>query len=117
MVGTLVSVSLLILFMGMLLYLPDDLFLRISGPSRPGRMALAIRFFAGLLLAGTGVILSLPGVPGPGLILILLGLFLMGFLNREKLVALLKKYPVFLNTLNRLRGRFGRAPLKLPPSE
>ncbi len=116
MVGTMTSVSLLILFMGILLYLPADLFLRISDHSRPGRLARAIRFFGGLLLAGTGVILSLPGVPGPGFLLILLGLFLMGFLNREKMVALLKKHPILLDSLNRLRGRFGRPPLKLPPS-
>ena len=68
---------------------------------------------AGLLLVALGVVLSLPGVPGQGLITILLGLMLLDFPGRDRLEQKLLSKPSIVNTINRLRGRFGKPPLVL----
>jgi hypothetical protein len=67
----------------------------------------------GLLLLLLGIPLILPGVPGPGLILILLGLALLDFPGKRRLERRLLSYPGVLRTVNRLRTRFGRSPLQL----
>jgi hypothetical protein len=67
----------------------------------------------GLLLVALGVVLSLPGVPGQGLLTILLGVMLLDFPGRDRLEQKLLSRPTIVNTINRLRGRFGKPPLVL----
>lgn len=67
----------------------------------------------GVLLVALGVVLSLPGVPGQGLLTILLGIMLLDFPGRQRLEQKLLSKPSITNTINRLRGRFGKPPLKL----
>lgn len=67
----------------------------------------------GLLLVGLGIVLSLPGVPGQGLLTILLGVMLLDFPGRDRLEQKLLSKPSIVNTINRLRGRFGKPPLVL----
>ena len=67
----------------------------------------------GLLLVALGVVLSLPGVPGQGLLTILLGIMLLDFPGRDRLEQKLLSKPSIVNTINRLRGRFGKPPLVL----
>ena len=67
----------------------------------------------GLLLVALGIVLSLPGVPGQGLLTILLGVMLLDFPGRERLEQKLLSKPSIVNTINRLRGRFGKPPLVL----
>jgi hypothetical protein len=67
----------------------------------------------GLLLVGLGIVLSLPGVPGQGLLTILLGVMLLDFPGRDRLEQKLLSKPTIVNTINRLRGRFGKPPLVL----
>ena len=67
----------------------------------------------GVLLVALGVVLSLPGVPGQGLLTILLGIMLLDFPGRERLEQKLLSKPSIVNTINRLRGRFGKQPLVL----
>lgn len=68
---------------------------------------------AGILLVGLGVVLSLPGVPGQGLLTILLGVMLLDFPGRDRLEQKLLSKQSIVNTINRLRGRFGKPPLVL----
>ncbi|HKY41915.1 MAG TPA: hypothetical protein VJM50_02385 [Pyrinomonadaceae bacterium] len=68
---------------------------------------------AGVFLVVLGIVLSLPGVPGQGLLTILLGIMLLDFPGRERLEQKLLSKPTIVNTINRLRGRFGKPPLVL----
>jgi len=67
----------------------------------------------GIVLVALGVVLSLPGVPGQGLLTILLGVMLLDFPGRHRLEQKLLSKPRIVNTINRLRGRFGKPPLEL----
>ncbi|HEU4833957.1 MAG TPA: hypothetical protein VFS90_06075 [Pyrinomonadaceae bacterium] len=68
---------------------------------------------AGVLLVALGVVLSLPGVPGQGLLTVLLGIMLLDFPGRHRLEQKLLSKPSIVNTINKLRGRFGKKPLEL----
>lgn len=85
-----------------------------SGP-RPAIHAVNVigKNIAGLLLVGLGIVLSLPGIPGQGLLTILLGVMLLDFPGRDRLEQKLLSKPSIVNTINGLRGRFGKPPLEL----
>ena len=68
---------------------------------------------AGVLLVALGVVLSIPGVPGQGLLTILLGIMLLDFPGRDRLEQKLLSKPGIVNTINGLRERFGKRPLEL----
>jgi hypothetical protein len=85
-----------------------------SGP-RPALHAAKVigKNLAGVLLVALGVVLSLPGVPGQGLLTILLGVMLLDFPGRHRLEQKLLSKPSIVNSINRLRERFGKPPLEL----
>jgi hypothetical protein len=86
-----------------------------SAGSFPTRIVIAlVRNLLGLLLVVVGVILSLPGVPGQGLLTIILGLMLMQFPGKRYLEKRFLAQPRILEMLNRIRRRYGRDPF-LPP--
>jgi hypothetical protein len=68
---------------------------------------------AGWLLIALGIVLSLPGVPGQGLLTVLLGVMLVDFPGKDRLEQKLLSRPGIINTINRLRGRFGKPALEL----
>lgn len=68
---------------------------------------------AGVLLVALGVVLSIPGVPGQGLLTILLGIMLLDFPGRHRLEQKLLSKPSIVNTINGLRARFDKPPLEL----
>jgi UPF0716 family protein affecting phage T7 exclusion len=74
------------------------------------------RVFKNLLgasLVVLGGVLSLPGVPGPGLLTILLGITLLDFPGKQRMERWLIGRPVVLNAINRLRRRYGKSPVTL----
>ena len=73
--------------------------------------AVILKNFLGLFLIVLGLLLSLPGVPGQGLLTILLGLVLMDIPGKRPLEARIIKRPAILSAANRLRARFGKEPL------
>ena len=85
-----------------------------AGP-RPAIHAAKVigKNIAGVLLVALGVVLSLPGVPGQGLLTVLLGIMLLDFPGRHRLEQKLLSKPSIVNTINRLRGRFDKPPLQL----
>jgi len=85
-----------------------------AGP-RPAIHAAKVigKNIAGILLVALGIVLSLPGVPGQGLLTVLLGIMLLDFPGRHRLEQKLLSKPSIVNTINRLRGRFGKPPLQL----
>jgi hypothetical protein len=68
----------------------------------------------GLALIALGLVLSIPGVPGQGVITILAGVLLVEFPGRHRAAGALARLPGVLPAMNRLRERLGRPPL-LPP--
>ena len=67
----------------------------------------------GVFLVALGIVLSLPGVPGQGVLTILMGAMLLDFPGKRRVERwLLRRRGVF-TSINRLRARFGRRPLEL----
>src|SRR5215207_8999074 len=85
-----------------------------SGP-RPALHAAKMigKNIGGILLVALGVVLSLPGIPGQGLLTILLGIMLLDFPGRRTLEIKLLSRPQVFNTINKLRQKFEKPPLKL----
>lgn len=65
----------------------------------------------GVLLVAIGILLSIPGVPGQGLLTILLGIMLLNFPGKRRLEQKLLSRPGVLKTINRLRLKFAKPPL------
>ena len=85
-----------------------------SGPNPALNAAKIIgKNILGVFLVALGVVLSLPGVPGQGLLTILLGVMLLDFPGKDGLEQKLLSRPGIVKTINRLRARFGKRPLEL----
>jgi hypothetical protein len=69
--------------------------------------------FLGIVIVVIGAALSLPGIPGQGLLTILLGLVLIDFPGKRRLERRILGVPRVLKRVNVLRERFGRSPLLL----
>jgi hypothetical protein len=85
--------------------------------TRFGRAAVAIvKNLVGVVCVVGGIVLSLPGVPGPGILTIFAGLLLIDIPGRHTRVRRLLRHRVALATVNRIRSRFDRPPLDLQPT-
>jgi hypothetical protein len=62
----------------------------------------------GLALIGLGVLLSLPLMPGQGLMTIVIGLMLVDIPGKHRLARRMIRRPGVLKTLNWIRRSFGR---------
>lgn len=99
---------------------PPDRFLG-EGPTEVGRgqhpviraLAFAGRNLAGAVLVVLGAIMAVPGVPGQGLLTMLIGISLLSFPGKRRLERRLVRLPALLRAINRLRARFARPPLEL----
>ena len=67
----------------------------------------------GVLLVALGIVMSLPGVPGQGILTILLGVMLLDFPGKQSLEHKLVSRPQVLKSINKLRRRFGKPELIL----
>jgi hypothetical protein len=79
-----------------------------------GRLAKNVLGGAIILL---GAAASVPGIPGPGLLIILMGLILTDFPGKRRFEIWLVSRPGVLATINRLRHFFAKPPMFLedPP--
>ena len=75
--------------------------------------AIAGKNVLGLALVVAGVVLSLPGVPGPGLITILLGVMLLDFPGKRTLQLKIVRQKNVRHELDRVRKKFGKQPFVL----
>jgi hypothetical protein len=122
-IGVLVFLGTFLINLGIvsviLVKLPKDHFKsdkskRVTGSNATVRVLKIIgKNLAGVLLIALGVVLSVPGVPGQGLLTILLGVMLVDFPGKDRLEQKLLSRPGIINTINRLRGRFGKPALDL----
>jgi hypothetical protein len=85
-------------------------------PGRSGRAGHVVIRLAknalGVVLIVLGFLLSLPAVPGQGVLTMLLGLMLLDFAGKHRLERKLVARPGVLETMNRVRAWLGRPPLE-----
>jgi hypothetical protein len=67
----------------------------------------------GFILVVVGIMLSLPGVPGQGILTILIGIMLLDFPGKRELERRIVSCPGLFQAINALRRRFGKPPLVL----
>lgn len=67
----------------------------------------------GIFLIGLGIILSLPGVPGQGILTILLGLIMLDIPGKRPMEAWIIKRPAVLSAVNNFRSKYNKPPLVL----
>jgi hypothetical protein len=72
-----------------------------------------LRNALGFAVIVVGIILSLPGIPGQGLLTILIGVIILDFQKKRWLERKLVERPGILQSINRLRNRFHKPPLIL----
>ena len=92
-----------------------------EGPTHHGKDAHVIvravgfvaRNLAGLVMIILGAIMAVPGVPGQGLLTMLIGLTLVSFPGKRRLERRLLRVHAVLHGINRLRARFARPPLEI----
>lgn len=75
--------------------------------------AVVAKNFLGVFLVLLGIVLSLPGVPGQGILTILLGLIMLDIPGKRPLEARIIKRPAVRDAINKLRARFNKPPLEL----
>jgi hypothetical protein len=77
-------------------------------------LALAIlKNLAGVALVLVGIVLSLPGIPGQGILTILVGLMLTDLPGMRRLERALARRRGVRRALDTIRAKFGREPLKV----
>jgi hypothetical protein len=85
-------------------FLPDSPFLIRWG-------AVILKNILGVILVCIGIILSLPGVPGQGILTILIGLIMIDIPGKRPFEAKIIKRPTILAAVNDLRARYKKPPL------
>jgi hypothetical protein len=83
-------------------------------PERPAWMRIGAQIgknLLGVMLVALGVLLSLPGVPGQGVLTILIGVMLLDIPGKRRLERRMFGAPKVLAAINRLRARFKRPAL------
>ena len=73
--------------------------------------AMIAKNLLGVFLVILGIVLSLPGVPGQGILTILLGLIMLDIPGKRPLEAKIIQRPTVLAAVNNLRARYGKPPL------
>ena len=74
---------------------------------------IVLKNLLGVFLVLLGLVMSLPGVPGQGVLTILLGLMLMDFPGKRSLELKIVRRPRVFAAINHLRARFGKPPMVL----
>jgi hypothetical protein len=87
-------------------FLPDSPFLVRWG-------AVIVKNIFGIFLVLLGIVLSLPGVPGQGILTILLGLIMIDIPGKRPIEARIIKRPAVLNAINKLRAKYNKPSLIL----
>jgi hypothetical protein len=105
-----------VFLVGVVVAMPADFFCRQALVAHvPYRGIAALRWTIKILKNVLGVViillglpLILPGIPGPGLVLMIVGIALLDFPGKRQLLYRLISYPRIFRSINSLRSRFGR---------
>jgi hypothetical protein len=93
--------------------IPADYFSKNRLPPRTRVTVFILKNVAGIVLVLLGVILSLPGIPGQGILTILVGLMLTDLPGVRRLERSLVRRRGVKQALDAIRAKFGKEPLKL----
>jgi hypothetical protein len=74
---------------------------------------LVAKNLVGVVLLLLGILMSLPGVPGQGILTILLGIMLIDLPGKHRLEYKILSRPKVLEKINRWRHKFSKPPLVL----
>jgi hypothetical protein len=98
--------------------LPADYFVRMPEPRAFWHSHRALRWtlvvaknLLGVVALVAGLIMALPLVPGPGALLMLVGLGLVDFPGKRALELRLLRQRQVLSSVNKVRARFGKPPI------
>jgi hypothetical protein len=78
--------------------------------------AVFLKNLLGAALVVLGLVMSVPGIPGPGIITILLGLMLLDFADKRRWASWVISRPPILRMANGLRRKYGQPPFAMPPA-
>jgi hypothetical protein len=111
-VGSIVLVAIVVI------HWPADYFkLPVAGgegpPIKRHWLASIGKNLAGVVLVLLGLVMALPGIPGQGVLTMIVGLTMIDFPGKRGLERRLIGRPHILHAINRVRARFERAPLHL----
>jgi hypothetical protein len=84
-----------------------------AGSARPRLAVTVFKNLAGVTLVLVGVVLSVPGIPGQGILTILVGLMLTDLPGVRRLERALARRRGVHRALDAIRAKFGKDPLKL----
>jgi hypothetical protein len=76
-------------------------------------LGLVAKNIAGLCLLLLGLVMALPGIPGQGLLTMIIGLTLLDFPGKREVERRVLKHRRVLAAINGLRARFHRPPLEM----
>jgi hypothetical protein len=101
---------------GILVRVPPDYFKgeELRPPMRRPLWLRILKTIAGILLVAVGIVLSIPGVSGQGLLLVLAEVMLLDLPGKYKLERRLLAIRPIRDAANRLRAWRGRPPLEFP---
>lgn len=74
---------------------------------------IVVKNVLGAIAIPLGLVMSIPGVPGPGLLVAFIGVMLLDFPGKRKLETRLIAQPAIFQAINNLRRRHGKPPLIL----
>jgi hypothetical protein len=72
---------------------------------------LIAKNLVGVILVLLGILMSLPGIPGQGILTILLGIMLLDIPGKRRVEQKILGQPKVLEKINRLRHKFSKPPL------
>jgi hypothetical protein len=73
-----------------------------------------LKNFVGSMLVVLGVIMSVPGIPGPGIVTTVLGLMLLDFAAKRRWARWFISRAPILRATNSLRRKYGKLPFVVP---
>jgi hypothetical protein len=114
-VSVVLAVGSIALVVFVVIHWPADHFKAHAGtPGEPPHpVARIAKNAGGVLLILLGLVMALPGIPGQGILTMIVGLTMLDFPGKRGLERRLIGRPHVLRAINGLRARFGRAPLEI----
>lgn len=103
--------------------LPADYFVNPAARTRIDRhpalkvLFVVVRNLLGYVLIALGIVLSLPGVPGQGLLTVLMGVMLIDIPGKHHAERWLVTRRPVLKAVNAMRARVGQPPLVTEPGD
>lgn len=72
-----------------------------------------LKNIAGIVIIGAGILMSMPGIPGPGILTIVIGIMVLDFPGKLRLERWAVSRPRVTRAINHLRAKYGKPPLEL----